>query len=82
MKARIKENAGEIFLKEALKVFKVLPPTYLEYYQRLKDLAGKVFEAEEDGEDRLLLKYDKPKRIKGCLIVGISVDKRLVEIIP
>jgi hypothetical protein len=82
LKARIKKNAPEIFLKKELKTFKRgLPETYKEYYRLLKELAGKILEVDSTYGDRVVLKYPKAKNINGLLVTGIDLDRELVDFI-
>ena len=79
MKARIKEDASLILSREMRRIFHntPFPPELRKYLERLRELAGKELEVIEEYNDRIVLKYPEP--ING--VIGIDVEKRLVEII-
>jgi len=91
MKARIKQNAGKLFLKKERKLYPntPLPQAFQEYYQAISNLEGKVLEVDylypDKKPKRAVLLYPNPKheivnghRIK---IVGIDTSLDLVELI-
>ena len=81
MKARIKPNAAEIFLKRERKIFSVLPKTYREFANTLRELENKTLEILSEYDNRIVLKYPKPKNVEGMRVIGIDLEKDLVEIL-
>ncbi len=81
MKARIIEGASDIFIKKAYKELKILPKSYIEYIDLLKELQGKTMNISRRYDNRIVLQYEKPKIINGKAVVGIDVGTDMVEII-
>jgi len=79
MKARIKEDASLVLSREMRRIYHntPFPPELRKYLERLRKLAGKELEVIEEYNDRIVLKYPEPTNG----VIGIDVEKRLVEII-
>jgi len=85
MKAKIKENAVEIFFDKNRKLFpknRPIPKTYRDFIKLLRELQGKTFKVIQQYKNRIVLQYDKPKiKENGTRIVAIDLDIDLVEFV-
>jgi len=82
VRARLKRGASDLFLKRERRIWRnrPLPRSYIEYAEELRRLEGLTFEAEIEDSRRVLLLY--PEHLKtDPSVVGISVDRDLVEIL-
>ena len=82
--AVIREDAHMIYLREQHKRFKGRLPINWEWYNHLKQLAGKKLEVEREYNDRVVLKYP-PEMVKvypdGRKVVAIDLEKIYVRFV-
>lgn len=88
MKAKIKDNAYELYWKNLNKTFRgsgVPPKTYLEFGETIKSYIGIVMEVNYQYGNRTRLTYPEPKQINidGNIIdvVGIDLENYLLDFI-
>lgn len=83
MKAKIRKDASAIFARKVNRSISgraVWPKTYSDFYEKLKKLAGKTLKVKKIYGKRIYLEYEKPETIGGMKVLGIDMDKELVEI--
>jgi hypothetical protein len=83
MKAKIRKDASAIFAEKVNRMVSgraVWPKTYSDFYDKLKELSGKTLKVKKIYGKRIYLEYEKPETIDGMKVLGIDMDKELVEI--
>ena len=81
--AVIKKDAAAIFARKINKMIRPDAPWTKEwssFYNTLKELGGKKMKIEKVYDNRIYLKYTKPRTENGMKIVGIDLDRSLVTI--
>ncbi len=88
MKAKIKDNAYELYWKKVNKFFSgssVPPKTYVDYGETIKNCIGIVMEVKYQYGNRTCLTYPEPKQINidSNIInaVGIDLENYLLDFI-